>query len=246
MEQRTASRAVRSALYGALALLAGACATKPYDPFRIPAAELRGRVHAIALAPLQVSASLADRSFARDRIEPLVVARLEKGGFAVVPSAEMERLWRAAAADVGGVFDPVSGEVDQERYDAVEASVFHDLRSQHRVDGVLWLRIYTVDIYLTGSSTTFCGTTDDVYWPAGQRAAVEETTLVRATCLSAVLYDMEERELYGIRSGLETVETFARQTRAVRPLEQRLRDPVRIREAVEATVGPLADRTAER
>jgi hypothetical protein len=61
-----------------------------------------------------------------------------------------------------------------------------------------------------------------------------------------VLYDMEERELYGIRSGLETVETFARQTRAVRPLEQRLRDPVRIREAVEATVGPLADRTAER
>ena len=51
-----------------------------------------------------------------------------------------------------------------------------------------------------------------------------------------------ERELYGIRAGLETIETFAAQTRAVRPLEQRLRSPVRLRQAVEAAVGPLADR----
>lgn len=233
---------MRRALSGVLVLLAAGCATKPYDPFRIPAAELRGRVRTIALAPLQVSADLADRSFARDQIEPLVVKRLEQGGFAVVPSAEMERLWRAAAADVGGVFDPVSGEVDRERYDAVEASVLHDLRSQQRVDGVLWLRIYTVDLYLAGATTTFCGTTGDVYWPGGRLGALEQATLVRASCLSAVLFDMEERELYGIRSGLETVETFASQTRAVRPPEERLRNPVRIRAAVEATVGPLADR----
>jgi hypothetical protein len=237
---------VRSALGGALSLLAAACATQPYDPFRIPAAELRGRVRTIALAPLEVRASLADRSFAREQIEPLVVARLEQGGFAVVPSAEMERLWRAAAADVGGVFDPVSSEVDPERYEAVEASVYHDLRSQHRVDGVLRLRISTVDLYLTGATTTFCGTTDNVYWPGGRIPRIEEATLVRASCLSATLHDMEERELYGIRSGLETVEAFAWQTRAVRPLEQRLRNPVRIREAVEVIIGPLADRRAER
>lgn len=228
------------------ALLASACTTTPYDPFRIPAAELRERVRIIALAPLQANSEIADRARAREQIEPLVIARLEAGGFEVVPSAEMERYWRAAAADVGDVFDPVTGKVDPERYDAVESAVFHELRSEHAADAVLWLRIYTVDLYGAGSRTTFCGTTDDVYWPAGQLSRLQTATLVFATCLSTTLYDMEERELYGIRSGLETVETFAWQTRAERPLEGRLRDPARLQQAVEQTLGPLADRLAGR
>jgi hypothetical protein len=67
---------------------------------------------------------------------------------------------------------------------------------------------------------------------------------VHAACLTVKLYDMEERQLYGIRSGLETIETFARQTRAARPRAERLQDPERLGQAVEATVGPLADRAA--
>jgi len=51
---------------------------------------------------------------------------------------------------------------------------------------------------------------------------------------------MEERELYAIRSGLETIETFARRTRAVRPRPERLQDVERLKETVESTIGPLA------
>src|SRR4030095_9495717 len=93
---------MRIARWGfALLLLAAACATKPYDPYRIPVAELRARVHVIALSPIQALATVADREDARTKIEPLVTARLVAGGFEVVPSTEMEERWSAAAAAVG-------------------------------------------------------------------------------------------------------------------------------------------------
>ena len=223
----------------------GACA-KPYDPFRVPEAELRSRIRTIALAPLQGRAAVVDRAHARSQLEPLVTARLGAGGFQVVASEEMERLWREAAEDVGGVFDPVTGDVDRERFDAVESSVYHELRARHAVDAVLWLGIETIDIYLTRGSVNVCGVTDAMYWPPDAEQPLESATLVRAICLATILYDMEERELYNIRAGLETIETFAAQTHAARPLEQRLQSPGRLRHAVDLTIGPLAGDAAGR
>jgi hypothetical protein len=193
-----------------------------------------------------VSPDVADPTLAREKIEPLVAARLAAGGFRVVAAQETERLWRAAAAEVGNVFDPVSGEVDEELFDAVEDSVYHELRAEHGADAVLWMRVSAVELYLTGSKATFCGTTDSVYWPGGTLGTFEGTTLVLAACLNTTLYDMEERELYSIRSGLETLSTFARQTRAERPMSERLLDPVRLQQAVDETLGPLADAAAGR
>jgi hypothetical protein len=235
----------RAALGLAVLLAASACAT-PYDPFRVPAPELRGRVRTIALAPIRVNADLVDPVTARERLEPLVAAKLAAAGFRIVASEELERLWRSAADDVGGVFDPVTGEADDERYQAVESAVHHELRAQHGVDAVLRMWIDTVELFLALSSVTFCGTTGDAYWPGGTLGTFETATLVRAACFHTVLVDLEERELYGIRAGLETIETYARQTRAERPLSARLADPAGLRDAVDATLGPLAGDAAER
>ena len=43
-----------------------------------------------------------------------------------------------------------------------------------------------------------------------------------------------------IRYGIETIETYFRQTRAVRPLTERLRDHARLVQAVDETLGALA------
>jgi hypothetical protein len=236
---------IRTLLLLAAALAAAACAT-PYDPYRVPSAELRARVRTIALAPMLVNPNAAERATARERIEPLVRARLARGGFEVVPAEVWEGLWRTAAADVGDVFDPVSGKVDDERWKAVEAAVYHELAGAHGVDAVLRLRLDTVDVHLARKNVAYCGVQDAVYWPGSTFSVLETATYVLGSCLYAVLLDLDERELYGIRSGVELVETYARQTRAVRPQAERLADASRLREAVEATIGPLADGAAKR
>jgi hypothetical protein len=55
-----------------------------------------------------------------------------------------------------------------------------------------------------------------------------------------------ERLWRAAAADVETVETFASQTRAARPLEQRLRDSQRLQQAVEAAIGPFADPSAGR
>jgi hypothetical protein len=224
-----------------LAVFVSACA-KPYNPFKIPDSELRGRVRTIAIAPLLANANLVDREYARAQIEPLVGERLRAGGFQVVASAEMERLWRRAADDVGGIFDPVSGKMNKERFEAVQVAVYRDLRTERGTDAVLYVSISAVDLYLTGRKVDYCGTQgDEVYWPGPAIGLTDRTTVVYALCLNVDLEDMERRSIYSIRHGLETVETYFLQTRAVRPMDQRLRNRERLVQAVEATLGPLAN-----
>ena len=65
-------------------------------------ADLRGRVHTIALAPLQVNASLADRSFAREQIErQLARAGLKLERFRDLAPAIAEAVYLGVATDTG-------------------------------------------------------------------------------------------------------------------------------------------------
>jgi hypothetical protein len=232
-------RAGIGALAG-LAMLVSACA-KPYNPFKIPDAELRSRIRTIAIAPFRAQATVVNREYARAEIEPLVAERLRAGGFEVVPSAEMERLWQRAADEVGGLFDPVTGEVTHERFDAVQATVYRDLHTAHHADAILYISISAVDVYLTGSTVNYCGKEgDEVFWSGDRIGLTDRATVVYALCLNTDLRDMEQRSLYDIRYGIETIETYFMQTRAVRPLDERLRNRARLVQAVEATLGPLA------
>jgi len=219
-------------------LLAG-CA-KPYDPFRVPRDQVTGRIRTIALAPIRVDPDLVDGVPARERIERLATERLSAGGFAVVQTAQMDRLWRDAVADVGNVYDPITGKGDEKRFGLVRDAVFRELATRSRVDAVLYLSVYDVALYLTGRNVRFCGRDDAAYWPGGRLGILEQATLVRAACLGATLFDMNEHVLYSIQSGIEPVETYARQTRAARPRAERLQDVLRLQRAVDDAVGPLA------
>jgi len=113
---------------GAAVMTLSACVRPPpYNPFKTPSEEVRKRVHTIALAPLAVNPTLADPVSARAELEPIVTGRLQSGGFAVLPSEEMEKYWRRAADDVGPVYDPVTGELDKTRFETVQAAVFREL-----------------------------------------------------------------------------------------------------------------------
>lgn len=102
-------------------------------------------------------------------------------------------------------------------------------------------------VYLPSETHKICGTKLPAVWPGDGRAirahgqGDQPILLGRALCLYATLFDMDERRLYSIRSGIETVETYARQTRATRPVGVRLKDEERWHTAVEGAVGQLAD-----
>lgn len=241
-------RCLRASL--ALALLAGGCAAPPPAPAPLqPAKEMHERgVRTVALAPLRVEAGVADPQRARAELEPRVTARLVAAGFEVVPSTVLDRLWRSAVDEVGAVYDPVTGKLDRERYDAVQASVQHELRLRHHVDAVLRTSVVAVQFYMPAPILWFYGTSSPLYWPPPDEkfSRMEQATLAVVSCLDLRLTDLEDRELYTDRGGLETLETYARQTHAERPLDERLRDPESLDRAVDYAITALTGLAAPR
>lgn len=121
----------------AVALLALAAPAQAGDVFQVPKEQVVARVHVVALAPL--------RDATDDGIPPAAVARWETAlgeelgavGVKVVPSAEYERVWRTLAAQVGGIWDPISGVVDGEKFKAVRQHTFSELQRLHGIDAVI-------------------------------------------------------------------------------------------------------------
>lgn len=221
-----------------LVLLLG-CAT-PFDPFLVPEDEVRARVQTIALAPFQVHPDVGDRAVLAPLVESAVLARFEGSGYRVLPAATMASIWRRIAADVGPVFDPKTGAPDEERWALTLDLVSRELRSEHGVDAILRIDIERIDLELARRSVGFCGADRDAYWPEDGFGFFDTATLVQAGCLRARLYDLERRQLFGIRHALETYATYLHQTRAVKPVDQRFTDPVLLHEAIEGTIGSLA------
>ncbi len=230
-----------------LLLLAGAFAgcvkTVPYDPFKVPREQIRKEIQTIALMPIAVSSSLADLDVARERFEPSIVKRLEEAGLRVIDSSVWDELWLEVGTDIGEIYDPSTRKVDQERYDIVRFEVYRLLEANYDVDAILYVAITTVDLHMTWADRlNFCGGSAPAYWPGGWSGTHgDRATLIVAACLSASLENFDDHQLYGIRTALEIIETYAHQTRATRPRDERFEDSARNAEAVELVIGPMAD-----
>src|SRR5262245_38025372 len=122
----------RIAVVASIALPALACAT-PYDPFQIPEEQLRQQIHTVALVPLMVSPDLVDIERVRPQIEPRAIAMLREGGFEVVPPNEWDERWLAVAREAGEIWDPVTGERNDERYASVRLELLRKLRAERSV-----------------------------------------------------------------------------------------------------------------
>jgi hypothetical protein len=236
--RRTAVRAW--ALAAALASMAACTPRKAYDPFRVPRDEVRQRVRTIAISPIRLDVDVEDAQRIRDAIAELVTAKLVAGGFGVVPAPVMHAAWRRVVADVGPVFNPITGSGDKARLDLVEDAVRREVAETHHADAVLHVQVIVMDVPLARKTMRYCGIEDTTYWPWSGGSPSEHATLARGVCLVAILVDMEGRSLYAIQNGVETLETYAYQTHAARPRASRLQDMGRLRRAVDDAVGPLA------
>jgi hypothetical protein len=218
-----------------------ACAT-PYDPFKVPAEEVRKRVHTLAVSPLDVRVELDDVERVRALVEPRVVTMLREGGFEVIAPDEWDRRWLTVAKEVGPIWDPATGKRDQGRYEAARTALHHDLATERGVDAIVYLDVYLDKVEASLPATTLCGTELTIYWPGTPLPPLVRSTIAYGACLQLAVFDLESRQLYGIRHGLEFEDAYAKQTHARRPVDLRLRDPKRIAEALNAIVVPLATR----
>jgi len=133
------------ARYGWVASLALALLVAPANAanasFTIPRAQLLATIKTIGVMPVEVDESVPKPDELAARAEQEIAARLQGGGFTVVPASEMRSIRSRGAATLGGIYDPHTGLPNREKLQALQEFSEEECRNQHPVDAILQVSI---------------------------------------------------------------------------------------------------------
>jgi hypothetical protein len=109
----------------------------PSKPFGIPEEEFRTKVKRIALAPIAVPPRLGVPEPAKLRVDALIETKLREAGFATFPAREWGEVFTRTQQEVGGLFDPRTGDLDEAKVKTILARTIEDIRGRFQLDAVL-------------------------------------------------------------------------------------------------------------
>jgi len=127
-----------------VAALAGCAIAPPSNPFQISEEQFRTRVKRIALAPIAVLPHLGISESAKTRFDSLIEAKLQEAGFATLSAKNWGEIFTRIEQEVGGLFDPRTGSLDETKVKTVLARTANEVRSKFQFDAVLFPRVHVV------------------------------------------------------------------------------------------------------
>jgi hypothetical protein len=188
----------------ALAFLAThAVAGFEYHKFQTPKGHLLASVRTIALRPVFGPPKLANREAVVRQFETEVTATLEGAGFRVIPSTAFEQVWRDNARRLGGVFDVVTGELDDQKFDTCYEYTARELARLHGIDAIAIVSLTTGAIdggfirQLRGGSLAYAvGDSMVLHGKELRTSKHDELQFIQGSFLDLGLYDLAGVSVY--------------------------------------------------
>lgn len=209
-------RRIRALAFVFLVAAITGCVTPPYDPFVISRSEIYERVGTLAMMPLQCP-DFDRKEEVSARYEALITERLETAGFKVIPSSEFSSIRDPMIEQMGGMYDSITGEADEEKLEAVRLHVRNELIAKFDIDAYIAPIIRIVKANWSGNSARWGGVTDTVSGKTGFWASWKNSNrsgTIPAMSLFVGLRDKTNSEGYylgigGIQLIAHYGETFA-------------------------------------
>jgi hypothetical protein len=169
----TRCAAVALAVLAALAALAvtpDRAVAADQDPrFHIAKAQLLPRLNVIGVEPTIVRGDVADAETAAARVDQEVAEWLALAGYTVVPATAMRPIEERARAALGGLYDPMTGQLDAERAAAFREFVRAEYALGHPVDALVRATVVQRQVRLVNGRADWDGVSEN---------ATGESTLV--------------------------------------------------------------------
>ena len=254
--RRFSSRGAFGSTLGPLVFVVavGGCATaSPSNPFAIPEEEFRTKVKRIALAPLAVPPQLGVPEPTKLRVDALIETKLREAGFATFPASEWGEVFTRTQQEVGGLFDPRTGGLDDAKVKTIVARTIEDIRGRFQLDAVLLPRVQVVKANFVGAWARWDGVSDALASGLSVLATSGVSGTVPALSLVVSIDSPDGLALYRRGAGIQVLEKLAPVTERLSgkwlapvPREEVLANEERNLTAVERALGPLLKKRESR
>jgi hypothetical protein len=189
-----------------LALVACACASSPkHNPFKVPRETFFPMLKVVALAPVRVPADLGDPEPVRARYAELITAQLRSAGLEVVGPAQVGPILDARTNELGGIFDPHTGKLDDSKVKALYSGAMKELKARYRADALVEPSIRVVMAKLRRDTARWHGVSQDASQGLLEHALGSHTGVIPALSLYAMLWDANGELLYSKPGGIEVL-----------------------------------------
>ena len=234
-------------------LLGISCMANP-DPEAIQFAPERvsADIRTIVLTPVSLPDELADHSEAMVQFDSLIAETLQQTRFDLIPAQEYAAIWEGILGRTEALFDSVTGERNEGRFDLARQQLFCRLVELYDPAAILYPEIWIVGAPFSegvarwdGTSEALVGLGTRLLHAVGAAFSGSESHLPAGTldALSLVVFveSIEGEELYSGSGGLRVVEKVGGDPEEGAPVPPQtwFADRVRNRKAVELALGPL-------
>ena len=135
---------------------------QPYNPFLVPADTVRSVVNTVIITPVVPPEGIFVSAMAASRIDLAIEARLRQDGYSVVPAAEYSRIWDGVLRQMGGFFDPITGQRDEEKFGAARKELLRELKGRFDTQVLLYTELQVVDASVDNGVASWDGVTHDI------------------------------------------------------------------------------------
>ena len=223
-----------------LAFVLGGCATIPtYNPFQIPQSEFHLKIKSVAMSPLVIPKWVGSSAAVKSKMEDRIKAQLEGAGFKIIPPEKFQEIWDRLLDQMGGVFDPLTGEIDKEKLETIRSYARREVSLKYGVDAFLHPRIELVGAKVDGFSAIWDGTTDSIIFKEYYMAY---HGLTEALSLSIIVEDTNGVDLYINRGGIQVASKIYNGRFVSVPTSELLANEERNMEAVNIALKALVEK----
>lgn len=198
-------RYIHIIIFACLITFSTGCAVTPYDPFTKSRSEIFNTVDVLCMVPINLM-DFERKDEVAARYEALITERLETAGFKVISSSEFSSVRDPMIEQLGGVFDPLTGEADEEKLEAVRLHTMNELIAKFDIDAYVSPRVVATQASWGGNSATWDGVKDDTTGKEGFWAtlsAADATGTIPALSLILPLTSTSGETYYVGRGGIQ-------------------------------------------
>jgi hypothetical protein len=229
-------------------LLIAGCATTPkYTPFKVPKEEFYAKTKTIALAPLVVTEGISDLEPVKATYESLLEAKLKEAAFSVLPSSVFADIFKQITEQVGGIYDPITGKIDEAKSKTVQEYTCEELGTKCNADVILFPSIQVFSVYWSGGAAIWHGTSEPIssvgHVLLETFAGISGSGTVPALSLIVIFQDLYGGIKYVNYGGIQLMKKHAKGGYVSVPREKLFSDEERNKNSVNIALGPLLEKT---